>query len=163
MPYKHPICSVYLIQYCSRSTHGMVFLKLPRNWNIVISNISQMQYWSQSHERKNYQDGDERSEDRGILNIQYAAHIKPKTAGNIKHKSCCFNKLTTVMWLFWNSYRFSSHITHKDRIYKYLCTSCIKCLALIPTVHNTPPDLMLPCTHALSPTHHSHACRCPYQ
>jgi len=64
----------------------MVFLKLPRNWNIVIFNISQMQYQSQSHERKTYQDGDERCEDRSILNIQYAEHIKPKTAGNIKHK-----------------------------------------------------------------------------
>jgi len=54
----------------------MVFLKLPRSWNIVIFNISQMQYWSQSHERKTYQDGVERSEDRRILNIQYAAQIK---------------------------------------------------------------------------------------
>lgn len=151
------------MQYSSISTHEIVFLKLPRNWNIIIFNKSQMQYPSQSHKRKNYQDGDKRSEDRSIMNIQNAAHIKPKTTVNIKHKSCCINKLTSVMWLFWNSYRFSSYITHKDRICKFLCTSCIKCLALIPTVHTTTPDLMLPCIHALSPTYHSHACRCPYQ
>jgi hypothetical protein len=42
----------------------------------------------------------------------------------------------------------------------FLCTSCSKCLSLmIPLALTT--DLLVPCTHALSPTHHIQAMQVP--